>query len=97
MLDELWFDTFVMSVGGVHRELGWSEFSLGDVTVKQHVRCRSTKAIVIADSTKLGVRTFTRVADLNDVAIFVTDEPGPGTASETRTDIRDAGVEVVPT
>nr|CTQ95777.1 Glycerol-3-phosphate regulon repressor, DeoR family [Kibdelosporangium sp. MJ126-NF4] len=95
MLEELWFDTFVMSIGAVHRDLGWSEFSMEDATVKQHARCRATKTIVVADSTKLGVRAFARVAGLSDVDTFVTDDPGAGTATETLTDIRDAGVDVV--
>ncbi len=95
MLEELWFDTFVMSIGAVHRELGWSEFSMEDATVKQHARCRGDKTIVVADSTKLGVRAFARVAGLGDVDTFVTDDPGPGPAMETLTDIRDVGVDVV--
>ncbi|SMD24250.1 DeoR/GlpR family DNA-binding transcription regulator [Kibdelosporangium aridum] len=95
MLEELWFDTFVMSIGAVHRELGWSEFSMEDATVKQHARCRGDKTIVVADSTKLGVRAFARVAGLGDVDTFVTDDPGPGPAMETLNDIRDVGVDVV--
>ncbi|MET0135367.1 MAG: DeoR/GlpR family DNA-binding transcription regulator [Kibdelosporangium sp.] len=95
MLEELWFDCFLMSIGAIHRELGWSEFSLEDATVKQHARCRADKTIVAADSTKLGVRAFAQVADLADVDTFVTDDPGPGSAQETLNDIRDAGVRVV--
>lgn len=95
MLEELWFDSFLMSIGAVHRELGWSEFSMEDATVKQHARCRADRTIVVADSTKLGVRAFARVAGLADVNTFVTDDPGPGAAHDTLTEIRDAGVDVV--
>jgi DeoR/GlpR family transcriptional regulator of sugar metabolism len=99
MLEELWFDCFLMSIGAVHRDLGWSEFSMEDATVKQHARCRAERTIVVADSTKLGVRAFARVAGLGDVDTLVTDDPGPGTqetaAQETLTEIRDAGVNVV--
>jgi DeoR/GlpR family transcriptional regulator of sugar metabolism len=95
MLEELWFDCFLMSIGAVHRELGWSEFSMEDATVKQHARCRADRTIVVADSTKLGVRAFARVAGLADVNTFVTDDPGPGAAQDTLTEVRDAGVDVV--
>jgi DeoR family transcriptional regulator of aga operon len=95
MLQELWFDTFLMSIGAVHQELGWSEFSMEDATVKQQALCRADQTIVVADSTKLGVRAFARVAGLADVNTFVTDDPGPGSAQETLNDIRDAGVDVV--
>lgn len=95
MLQELWFDSFLMSIGAVHQQLGWSEFSMEDATVKQQALCRADKTIVVADSTKLGVRAFARVAGLSEVNTFVTDDPGPGSAQETLNDIRDAGVDVV--
>lgn len=95
MLDELWFDCFLMSIGAVHRDLGYSEFSTEDATVKQHARGRADHTIVVADATKLGVRAFARVAGLGDVDTFVTDPPEPGVAEDTLTEIRDAGVGVV--
>jgi DeoR family transcriptional regulator of aga operon len=95
MLQELWFDTFLMSIGAVHQELGWSEFSMQDATVKQQALCRADQTIVVADSTKLGVRAFARVAGLAEVNTLVTDDPGPGAAQETLNVIRDAGVGVV--
>ena len=101
MLDELWFDCFLMSVGAVHCELGWSEFSIEDATVKQHALRRAERAIAVADATKLGARAFARIAELGAVDAFVTDDAATGAASEptvaeeTLTAIRDAGVDVV--
>src|SRR5436190_1989658 len=48
MLDELWFDLFLMSIGAVHAELGWSEFAMEDATVKQHGIRRAERTIVVA-------------------------------------------------
>src|SRR5690349_8738556 len=63
MLDELWFDQFLMSIGAVHGDLGWSEFAMEDATVKQHGIRRAGHTTVVADSSKLGVRAFAKVAD----------------------------------
>ncbi|MES9509406.1 DeoR/GlpR family DNA-binding transcription regulator [Streptomyces sp. NPDC000609] len=97
-LESLVFDCFVMSIGGVHAEHGWSEFSLDDAAVKQVGLTRATRTIAVADATKLGVRAFSRVAPLGAVHHFVTDRAaedaathpsGPGTLDA----LRDAGVD----
>jgi DeoR/GlpR family transcriptional regulator of sugar metabolism len=92
MLDELWFDHFLMSIGAVHTELGWSEFAPEDATVKQHALRRAGRTTVVADSTKLGVRAFAKVAELASVDTFVTDQAAEG---DTLTAVRDAGVRVI--
>jgi DeoR/GlpR family transcriptional regulator of sugar metabolism len=92
LLEELWFDRFLMSIGAVHAELGLSEFAIEDATVKQHALRRAERTVVVADATKFGVRAFAKVADLGSVDTFVTDRAAEG---ETVTAIRDAGVELV--
>jgi DeoR family transcriptional regulator of aga operon len=94
MLDELWFDTFLMSIGAVHAELGWSEFAMEDATVKRHAVHRAGRTVVVADASKLGVRAFVKVADLGGVHTFVTDTAAED-ADDTVTAIRDAGVTLV--
>ncbi|MEV4312660.1 DeoR/GlpR family DNA-binding transcription regulator [Actinocrispum sp. NPDC049592] len=89
MLDEMWFDTFVMSIGAVHRELGWSEFDIADAAVKQHALTRAEQTVVVADSTKFGVRAFAKVAALGEVGTLVTDKPDD---KDTLAAIRRAGV-----
>lgn len=72
-VDALAFDCFVMSIGGVHAEHGWSEFSLEDAAVKRAALARAERTIAVADATKLGVRAFSRVAPLEAADVFVTD------------------------
>ncbi|GAA2458377.1 DeoR/GlpR family DNA-binding transcription regulator [Streptomyces glaucus] len=97
-LQSLSFDCFVMSIGGVHAEQGWSEFSLDDAAVKQAGLAQSARTVAVADATKLGVRAFSQVAPLGAVDRFVTDvaadDPrthpnGPSTLSA----LRESGVE----
>jgi DeoR/GlpR family transcriptional regulator of sugar metabolism len=91
-LDQLRFDTFVMSIGAVHPDLGWSEFDLDDAAVKRAALRRAGRTIVVADAGKLGVQAFARVAPLEAVDAFVTDATGE---DETLTAIRAAGVQIV--
>ncbi len=73
-LEGLSFDCFLMSIGAVHHATGWSEFDPEDATIKQAAIERAQRTIVVADTTKLGVRAFARVADLGAVETFVTDD-----------------------
>ncbi|KAB2346995.1 DeoR/GlpR family DNA-binding transcription regulator [Actinomadura rudentiformis] len=98
-LESLVFDCFIMSIGGVHAEHGWSEFSLDDAAVKQIGLAQATRTITVADATKLGVRAFSQVAPLSAVHGFVTDTAAedagthPG-GPQTLDALRDAGVDV---
>ncbi|MFD1939458.1 MULTISPECIES: DeoR/GlpR family DNA-binding transcription regulator [Nonomuraea] len=99
-LESLVFDCFVMSIGGVHAEYGWSEFSLDDAAVKQVGLAQSAKTIAVADATKLGVRAFGKVAPLDGVGTFVTDSAAGDAGThpngpETLAALREAGVRTV--
>ncbi|MFI6504872.1 DeoR/GlpR family DNA-binding transcription regulator [Nonomuraea typhae] len=98
-LEALVFDCFVLSIGGVHAEHGWSEFSLDDAAVKQAGLRQAARTVAVADATKLGVRAFTRVAPLDAVGSFVTDAAAADDAThpsgpQTLDALRDAGVDV---
>jgi DeoR/GlpR family transcriptional regulator of sugar metabolism len=99
-LKSLSFDCFVMSVGGVQAEYGWSEFSLDDAAVKQAGLGQATRTIAVADATKLGVRAFSQVAPLGAADVFVTDEAARDAGThpngpQTLDALRDAGVETI--
>ncbi|GAA1269523.1 DeoR/GlpR family DNA-binding transcription regulator [Kitasatospora nipponensis] len=96
-LEALAFDCFVLSIGGVHATHGWSEFSLDDAAVKQAALAQAATTIAVADATKLGVRAFSRVAELGAVQTFVTDTAAEDAAThpqgpQTLAALRDAGV-----
>jgi DeoR family transcriptional regulator of aga operon len=94
-LEQLRFDTFVMSIGAVHHELGWSDFDLDDAAVKRAALRRAGRTIVVADSTKLGVQAFARVGPLEAVDMLVIDDGAPSrAAAETLEALRGAGVHI---
>jgi DeoR family fructose operon transcriptional repressor len=99
-LGSLAFDCFVMSIGGVHAEHGWSEFSLDDAAVKQAGLAQASRTVVVADATKLGVRAFSQVAPLGAADTFVTDDGAADDGThpngpQTLDALRDAGVETI--
>ena len=99
-LESLAFDCFVMSIGGVHAEHGWSEFSLDDAAVKQVGLGQATRTVAVADATKLGVRAFSQVAPLGVADCFVTDEAAADADTHpngplTLQALREAGVETI--
>ena len=99
-LKSLAFDYFLMSIGGVHAEHGWSEFSLDDAAVKQAGLAQATRTVAVADATKLGVRAFSQVAPLGAVHLFVTDKAAADPATHpsgprTLDALRDAGTETL--
>ncbi|MFC5006549.1 DeoR/GlpR family DNA-binding transcription regulator [Dactylosporangium cerinum] len=98
-LDQLRFDTFVMSIGAVHHELGWSEFDLDDAAVKRAALRRAGRTVVVADATKLGVQAFARVGPLDAADTFVTSGTAHAGAAATDTlaALRAAGVDVITT
>ncbi|MEV5357020.1 DeoR/GlpR family DNA-binding transcription regulator [Streptomyces sp. NPDC052693] len=98
-LETLSFDCFVMSIGGVHAERGWTEFSLDDAAVKQVGLVQAVRTIAVADATKLGVRAFSRVAPLSAVGAFVTDAAAEDVQTHpnglhTLQTLKESGVEV---
>ncbi|WP_326557778.1 DeoR/GlpR family DNA-binding transcription regulator [Micromonospora sp. NBC_01796] len=98
-LRDLAFDCFVLSLGGVHAEDGYSEFSLDDAAVKQAALERSGRTIAVADATKLGTRAFSRIAGLDAAGDFVTDAAAADGAThplgpDTLAALRAAGTEV---
>jgi DeoR/GlpR family transcriptional regulator of sugar metabolism len=99
-LRRLSFDVFLMSVGAVSADAGWSEFTLEDAAVKQVGLERARTTTVVADASKLGVRAFASVAPLGAVDRLVTDtgvrDPQLSPAArESVTALSEADVEVV--
>jgi len=98
VLATLSFDVFVMSIGGI-TATGWSEFTLEDAAVKQAGLRQAARTLVVADASKLGVRAFARVADLDAVERLVTDASARDphltpAAQDTLAALDDADVEV---
>jgi DeoR family transcriptional regulator of aga operon len=100
VLRQLTFDLFVMSIGAVSAEAGWSEFTLEDAAVKQVALQQARSSLVVADASKLGVRAFASVAPLDVVGRLVTDRSARDprltpAAQDTLAALENADVEVL--
>jgi DeoR/GlpR family transcriptional regulator of sugar metabolism len=90
-LASLRFDTYVMAVGGVSREDGFTDFSLDDVAVKQAALRSSRRCVVACDSSKLRKVGFARIGPLSVAATIVTDSPAQADLAW----LAEAGLDVV--
>ena len=70
---ELRFDTFVLSPCGIDPEAGVTAHLIGEADIKRAALKASGRVIAVADSSKLGVVAFSKVCDLSEVDVVVTD------------------------
>jgi DeoR/GlpR family transcriptional regulator of sugar metabolism len=91
VFEDLRFDTFVMSVGGIHAEQGLTDFNPDDARVKRVAVASSRRRIVVADSSKLGRVTFAAIGPITVADVLVTDD---GATEEQVGPLRRAGVQV---
>lgn len=89
---DLYFDTVVLTVGGVDVAGGVTEYNLDDAAVKRAAFASSRRRIAVADATKLNRTAFARVCTIDELDVLVTDDSAPTALLD---DFRAAGVEVV--
>jgi DeoR/GlpR family transcriptional regulator of sugar metabolism len=71
---DLYFDTFLLSAGGVDPEAGVTEYIPEDAAVKQAAAASARRKIVVADSTKIGTIAFARVCGIEQLDTVITDK-----------------------
>ncbi|MBE6696058.1 MAG: DeoR/GlpR transcriptional regulator [Ruminococcaceae bacterium] len=72
-LDKYHANKCILSVDGIHIKDGLSLYYPNESGVVRKMISASEKIIVAADSTKIGKRTFSRVANISDMNVFVTN------------------------
>jgi DeoR/GlpR family transcriptional regulator of sugar metabolism len=86
------FDTYLMTVSGANPAVGLTEWNSDDAAVKRAALANAQRCIVACDSSKFGESAFTKIAQLTDVDVIVTDA---GVSADVRARLRDAGLDVV--
>jgi DeoR family fructose operon transcriptional repressor len=94
-IDQMHVDLAFIGANGVAVGAGITTPTWEEASVKARMIATATTAVVVADGSKVGAVTFARVAGLEEVDLFITDDGAP--AQEIQK-LRSAGlrVEVAP-
>lgn len=77
VLRDIRVDRAFLSCGGVSLEHGITDYDLNEASCSRLIALCAEHVTVVADHSKLGVRTFIHVAELEDVDTIICDEPPP--------------------
>lgn len=66
-------DKAIIGVGGITLEDGVSDYHVEEAGARRIMIERSNKVIAVADYSKFGVKALTKVCDLKDIDVLVTD------------------------
>lgn len=78
VLREYWVDLLFLGVDAICPDAGASTQHAEEAGVNAAMVRRASKVVVVADSNKLGKRTFARICDCDAIDVLVTDEQANG-------------------
>ena len=81
----------IISVDGIHKDDGMTLYYANESAIVRKMLAFSDRVIVVADSTKLGKSTFSRVGDLSEIDILVTNKKDDSQEIDV---LRELGAEV---
>jgi len=91
-LEDYYANRAFVSVGGIALDLGLTDYHDAEVQVRKTILRRSGQVVVLADSSKIGVRALSFICDLDAMDILVTDSH---IHPDIRSQLEDVGVEVM--
>ncbi|GAA2215395.1 DeoR/GlpR family DNA-binding transcription regulator [Nonomuraea monospora] len=92
VLEQVTLDVAFLGVDGLDVELGASAHHEGEASVNHLLMSRAAQVVVVADSSKIGKRAFSRICPIGRIDTLVTDAQLSDTLAGQLT---DAGVKVV--
>ncbi|MEC5165751.1 DeoR family transcriptional regulator of aga operon [Flavobacterium sp. PL11] len=81
-----------LGTDGVHLEFGLSTSNALEAHLNQAMIEVAEKVIVLADSTKMNIRGFGKICNLNKIDVLITDE---GIDVETKMKLEEIGINVI--
>jgi DeoR family fructose operon transcriptional repressor len=73
MLKEVYFDKLFLGTNGISLKQGLTTPNVNEAMTKRAMVGQAKQVIVVADSTKLGVDSFSKIVDLKSVDCLITD------------------------
>lgn len=92
MLRQFSVDKLFLAVDAVDLEFGLSTPNLDESHVNQAMVRAARETILVADSSKFGRRSLSRIVSLSEVTLVVTDR---GLSEATRAGLRELGLELI--
>ncbi|MEV4292009.1 DeoR/GlpR family DNA-binding transcription regulator [Nonomuraea bangladeshensis] len=92
VLEQVTLDIAFLGVDGLDVELGASAHHEGEASVNNLLISRAAQVVVVADSSKIGKRAFSRICPITRIDTLVTDDR---LSDELVGALSDAGVKVV--
>lgn len=91
-LERLCIDVAFLGVNGFSLQRGMTTPDEAEAAVKRAMVASARRPIVVADSSKAGQERLHRFAEVQEIAMLVTDD---GLDDETATELDEAGMEVI--
>ncbi len=77
ILNEFYFDKAFIAVGGISLEHGLTGYDIHEGSLSKKIIEHSKEVIVVADHSKVGVRNFYKIADMEHIHVIVCDKEAP--------------------
>lgn len=92
VLREISLNIAIIGVDALDPERGAFAHHEGEAGINRLMASRDGRVVVVADSSKLGMRAFARICPCDDIDVLVTDGDAPAVTVRRFT---DAGIEVI--
>ncbi len=77
ILKNFYVDKAFIAVGGISLQNGLTGYNVNEASLSKKIMKNSKEIIVVADHSKVGVRNFYKIAELNEVNVIVSDKEAP--------------------
>jgi len=91
-LRQLRADVVFLGASGIDADGAVDDTTMVEVPIKRAMLAAATRRVLVADSSKFGMRGVVRVCGIEDVDVLITDEQAPQAACDA---VTRAGVEVI--
>ncbi|CAH2214574.1 DeoR/GlpR family DNA-binding transcription regulator [Tepidibacter aestuarii] len=83
LLNNFYVDKAFIAVGGINIQNGITGFDINEANLSKKIMETSKEVVVVADHSKIGVRNFYKISEIQDVNIIVCDEETPNEWKDT--------------
>ena len=90
LLKNFYVDKAFIGVGGVSLQNGLTGYDVNEANLSKKIMENSKEVIIVADHSKIGVRNFYKIADIENVNVIVSDAGAP---NEWNNSLNEYGIE----